>query len=243
MECRLLTRRQDKFASMKMNDDREVEDGYFCVSSKPFLFRYFSRSLVINTLGATANDLVSTLGYTMALDVDSHDACVTAPVPTSLTSSTIKPLIVDIRNRHQSSCFYFYQNLRNQLVISNAPFPSVSGYDTRETANFLPNISRRMLELFPIFKTVEVRRVWRGLYANTKDGNPLVGFDRYHEGLVHALGMGGQGFMLGPGIGKLILRTVTGWKGISPDQKEKDKIALEEFDPFRTFAGGEELLR
>ena len=49
--------------------------------------------------------------------------------------------------------------------------------------------------------------------------------------------MGGQGFMLGCGLGKMVVRILTDKKG------KYDDVALEEFNPFRKFKEGEELLR
>jgi len=93
--------------------------------------------------------------------------------------------------------------------------------------------------LVPAIKNVDVRRTWRGLYANTKDGNPFFGFDKNYPGLFHAVGMGGQGFMLGCGLGKLLVRVIQ-------DRKRADgfdDVALKEFDPHRVFEEKEELLR
>lgn len=112
-----------------------------------------------------------------------------------------------------------------------------------ETAHFLPKIAKRMIDLVPAVAGLKVRRQWRGLYANTTDGNPLVGFDTQnpngggYEGLYHAVGMGGQGFMLGGGLGKLLVRLLSGKKG------QYDDVAMEEFNPHRVFKVGEELLR
>lgn len=73
--------------------------------------------------------------------------------------------------------------------------------------------------------------------SNTKDGNPFFGKDQTYGNLFHAVGMGGQGFMLGCGLGKMLVRILTDNKG------EYDDVALEEFNPFRKFKEGEELLR
>merc|ERR1711991_481247 len=108
------------------------------------------------------------------MEVDSHEAGITAPLP----HVDIKPLVVDLRSRPGTHCFYFYQNTRKQIVFCYTPDPPIGGYDTNETSHFLPIMSERMLELLPECGDWEVRRVWRGLYANTKDGNPHVGYDR-----------------------------------------------------------------
>ena len=77
--------------------------------------------------------------------------------------------------------------------------------------------------------------MWRGLYPMTPDGSPIVGWNRDVEGLLHATGMCGQGFMLGPGIGELLARMITG------ESTENDSIILKEFSPYREFAGQEAL--
>ena len=42
----------------------------------------------------------------------------------------------------------------------------------------------------------------------THDGNPIVGKVEEVEGYINAVGMCGQGFMLGPGLGETISRII-----------------------------------
>jgi len=96
-------------------------------------------------------------------------------------------------------------------------------------------IARRMVDLMPKLANVKVRRTWRGLYPMTPDGFPIVGWTREVEGLLLAVGMCGQGYMLGPGLGELLARTVQ-------DQlEEEDHMVLEYLSPYREFAGMEKL--
>ena len=69
----------------------------------------------------------------------------------------------------------------------------------------------------------------------TPDGSPLVGWSREHKGLLHATGMCGQGYMLGPGLGEIIARMVLG------KTNKTDKMILETFSPYRDFHGEEAL--
>ena len=69
----------------------------------------------------------------------------------------------------------------------------------------------------------------------TPDGSPIVGWNRDVQGLLHATGMCGQGFMLGPGIGELVARMIIG------ETTKNDRVILEEFSPYRQFAGQEAL--
>jgi sarcosine oxidase subunit beta len=88
----------------------------------------------------------------------------------------------------------------------------------------------------PKLAHVRVRRTWRGLYPMTPDGSPIVGPARELEGYVHAVGMCGQGYMLGPGVGALLARLVGDALTL------EDAETLEELSPYRSF-GGEEVLK
>jgi sarcosine oxidase subunit beta len=96
-------------------------------------------------------------------------------------------------------------------------------------------IARRMVGLMPKLANIKVRRTWRGLYPMTPDGSPIIGRARELEGYIHAVGMCGQGYMLGPGVGKLLTRMLTG------QETEADAITLKELTPCRAFGGAEML--
>ena len=69
----------------------------------------------------------------------------------------------------------------------------------------------------------------------TPDGSPLVGASATVDGLIHAAGMCGQGFMLGPGVGSLVARLVTGTTTAA------DAETLTAWAPHRAFRGQEAL--
>ena len=92
----------------------------------------------------------------------------------------------------------------------------------------------RMLNLYPRLRNIRVRRVWRGLYPMTPDGKPIVGFDRGVEGVFHAVGMCGQGLMLGPGLAEIIAAALV--------DGEQAADVFEDLSPYRDFSG-EELLK
>ena len=65
----------------------------------------------------------------------------------------------------------------------------------------------------------------------TPDGFPIVG--KAGDNLINAVGMCGQGFMMGPGLGELLIR-------IALDElNDKDLKVLKSFDPDRDFSGME----
>jgi sarcosine oxidase subunit beta len=67
----------------------------------------------------------------------------------------------------------------------------------------------------------------------TPDGFPIVGRMREVENFYQAVGMCGQGFMLGPGMAEMIYRVIT------EDYNEDDQEILEHFDPYRDLEGEE----
>jgi len=89
--------------------------------------------------------------------------------------------------------------------------------------------------VMPRLKNLRVRRTWRGLYPMTPDGFPIVGWSKEVEGFLLAVGMCGQGFMLGPGLGELLARMVR--DALEPEDHE----VLAHLSPYRQFAGQEKL--
>jgi sarcosine oxidase subunit beta len=99
----------------------------------------------------------------------------------------------------------------------------------------LPQLAERLVNLIPRTKHLKIRRTWRGLYPMTPDGSPIVGKVNDIEGYINAVGLCGQGYMLGPGLGELIARIVT------KDLSENDNKILEEFSLYRDFGRVEKL--
>ncbi len=187
--------------------------------------------VVVNAAGPFSNPLCKTAGVDIPVVPDSHEAAITEPVESFFTC-----MVVDLRPAAGSKNYYFYQNKLGQVVFCITPVPVIVGTDVRETSIFLPQVGARMVRLLPRLKNIRVRRVWRGLYPMSPDGSPLVGWDNRVKGLVHATGMCGQGFMLGPGVGEVVARLV------AEETTKEDKIILEGFAAYRSF-GGEEALK
>jgi len=144
-------------------------------------------------------------------------------------------MIVDIRPVPGSASYYFYQHYTGQIIFCITPSPSIWGTDTRETSEFLPMVARRIVDLMPRLTNIRVRRTWRGLYPMTPDGSPIVGWAPGVQGLLLAVGMCGQGFMLGPALGELITRMAL--DQLTPEDHETLAI----LSPVREFKGTEKL--
>jgi sarcosine oxidase subunit beta len=179
---------------------------------------------VINAAGAHAKEIGNMVDLDIPVEPESHEAGITEPVKKFFT-----PMIVDIRPCFDSVCgdsknYYFYQNKEGKIIFCLTPSPNILGTDRRETSSFLPQISKRMIQLLPRLRNIKVRRTWRGLYPMTPDGNPIVGKVNKIEGFINAVGMCGQGFMLGPGLGELLSRILTD-KITSRDNETLDSLA------------------
>ncbi len=190
----------------------------------------YDAPVVVDAAGPFSKTVCETAGVHISVTPDSHEAAITEPVKSFFTT-----MVVDLRPGPDSKNYYFYQNSLGQIVFCITPEPLIVGNDRRETSVFLPQVGARMVRLLPRLKNLRVRRMWRGLYPMTPDGSPLVGWNTQVQGLLHATGMCGQGFMLGPGVGQVVARMITG------KTTEQDKIILQGFDPYRKFGGQETL--
>jgi sarcosine oxidase subunit beta len=186
--------------------------------------------VVINAAGPRAGAVAAMARADIPVRPDSHEAAVTEPVARFLL-----PMVVDTRPMPGSANYYFYQHFTGQVIFCITPSPSLWGEDVRETSAFLPMVARRMVDLMPRLKNIRVRRTWRGLYPMTPDGFPVVGWAKEAEGLLHAAGMCGQGFMLGPGLGELLTRIVL------RKTTAEDEETLSYLSPYRSFKGQEKL--
>ncbi len=154
---------------------------------------------IVNAAGAFAKEI----GKLMELDIpvvpDSHEGGIS-----STMEQFLGPLVVDLRPgpEGKTANFYFGQNHEGNLIFCYTPSELFVGTNREPTSEFLPILASRMISLIPRLKNMLVRRVWRGLYPMTPDGKPICDKVDGIEGMFLAVGMCGQGFMVGPGVGK-----------------------------------------
>ncbi len=185
---------------------------------------------VVNAAGSNAAEIGRMVGIELPVFPDSHEAGITEPV-----ERLFDPLIVDIRETPGSKNCYFYQNSEKRIIFCLTPDPLVPGTNRDSTADFLPVISKKMVDLLPRLANVRVRRVWRGCYPMTPDGMPVVGGSAAVKGYYYAVGLCGQGLMLGPGLSEDVVNLIKHGRPVT-DQEIFDTLRLE-----RDFSGAEKL--
>ena len=189
----------------------------------------YSAKRVINCAGSYAREVGLMVDLDLPVYPDMHEAGITEPV-----KRFFDPMVVDINKALGSANYYFYQYTTGQIVFCITPNPPFLGKGTNETSTFLPQVANRMVSLYPRLANIKVRRTWRGCYPQTPDGTPILGYAG-PEGYYVAVGMCGQGFMLGPGIGEVIARLVT------EELTDEDKMVLDAMKLNREFSGTESL--
>ncbi len=171
----------------------------------------YHSNVVINAAGAAAKEIGRMAGIDIPVLPDSHEAGISAPM-----ERFFDPLIVDIRPgpERKTANFYFGQNDRGQVIFCYTPIVPITGRNKYSTSEFMPVIARRLIDLIPRLKNMLIRRVWRGLYPMTPDGIIIVDEVKEVKGFYLEVGMCGQGFMLGPGVGKNMASLIVNGRSI-----------------------------
>ncbi len=189
---------------------------------------------IINAAGNYAKNIGKLINLDFPVEPDSHEGAITEAV-----QRFFGPMIVDLRAlkdpaTQDSANFYFYQNNEGQVIFCLTPQHLMKGSDSKSTSIFLPQVAKRMVTLFPKLANLKVRRTWRGQYPMTPDGFPIVGEIDEFPNFINAIGMCGQGYMIGPGLGELLARIVT------CELTENDIDILKHFNLKREFSETEQ---
>jgi len=175
----------------------------------------YSAAVVVNAAGSDAKEIGAMAGIDIPVTPDCHEAGISAPM-----ERFFDPLIVDIRPGAEGKTknFYFGQNDRGQVIFCYTPIVPIWGTNKENTSEFMPVLARRMIEVIPRLRNMLIRRTWRGLYPMTPDGIIILDKVREVERLYLAVGMCGQGFMLGPGVGRNMASFIVHGKPIIPKE-------------------------
>ncbi|MBI5361212.1 MAG: FAD-binding oxidoreductase [Planctomycetes bacterium] len=192
----------------------------------------YAAPVLANCAGAYARELGKLAEINVPVFPESHEAGVTEPV-----QPFFKAMVVDLRKTLGVENFYFYQNSGGHIIFCLTPENTISGTNTISTSEFLPIAAQRLAGTVPRLRNVKIRRIWRGLYPMTPDGMPIIDRVREIKGLYMAVGMCGQGFMLGPGAAMILADMIMQ----SPPSLEPK--LLESFSLYRSFESAFEKLK
>ncbi|MBI5883574.1 MAG: FAD-binding oxidoreductase [Elusimicrobia bacterium] len=170
----------------------------------------FACRFALNAAGSAAAEVGRMVGLDLPVFPDSHEAGITEPV-----ARLFDPMVVDLRPTPGAKNCYYYQNSIGRVVFCLTPEPLHPGMDRRSRSSFLPIVARKMVDLLPRLAGIRIRRVWRGCYPQTPDGSPIVGEARDARGYLYAVGMCGQGLMLGPGLAQDLVSVMTKGKPVT----------------------------
>ncbi|MFH2002820.1 MAG: FAD-binding oxidoreductase [Planctomycetota bacterium] len=175
----------------------------------------YAAGRVVLAAGADAGEHSELLGFDIPVIPDSHEAGISAPI-----EHFLGPLVVDLRPgpEGRTANFYFGQNAEGQIIFCYTPKELFVGKNRECLSEFLPVLANRMISLIPRFRNLLIRRVWRGCYPMTPDGIPIIDRAPGLEGLILAVGMCGQGFMMGPGVAKNVTSMIIHGKSTLPEE-------------------------
>jgi sarcosine oxidase subunit beta len=132
------------------------------------------------------------------LPITTHilQACVTEP---------LKPLL-DVVIVSSQMHVYISQTDRGEFLMG-AEIEPWTTYRTQGTLNFLQEVSRHTLELFPQLERARILRSWAGLCDLSPDYSPILG-ETEVEGFHISSGWGTYGFKAAPIVGKTLAELV-----------------------------------
>ncbi len=119
---------------------------------------------------------------------------------------------------------YFVPTHAGNMVLGISGVPNKYGYSTRVEYSDITAKAAQMLEILPWLSQVSVIRTMSGITEYTPDGEPYIGAVPGTRGFFTAVGFHGQGFCLGPIVGKILADLITG---------KESSISLATFKPDR----------
>jgi sarcosine oxidase, subunit beta len=158
---------------------------------------------VLNCTAGWSSLLCDMAGVQLPITTHILQACVTEPV---------KPFL-DVVVVSSQMHVYISQSDRGEFVMGSEIEPWTT-YRMQNTLNFLQDLSRHTLELFPQLERARLLRAWAGLCDLSPDYSPILGPTEVENFHVSA-GWGTYGFKAAPIVGKTLAELVA--TGRTPD--------------------------
>ena len=158
---------------------------------------------VLNCTAGWSSLISDMAGVPLPITTHILQACVTEPV---------KPFL-DVVIVSSQMHVYISQSDRGEFVMGSEIEPWTT-YRTAGTLNFLQDLTRHTLELFPQLEHARLLRAWAGLCDLSPDYSPILGRTEVENFHVSA-GWGTYGFKAAPIVGKTLAELVA--TGRTPD--------------------------
>ena len=158
---------------------------------------------VLNCTAGWSSLISDMAGVPLPITTHILQACVTEPV---------KPFL-DVVIVSSQMHVYISQSDRGEFVMGSEIEPWTT-YRTSGTLNFLQDLTRHTLELFPQLEHARLLRAWAGLCDLSPDYSPILGRTEVENFHVSA-GWGTYGFKAAPIVGKTLAELVA--TGRTPD--------------------------
>ncbi len=166
--------------------------------------------VVINATAGWSTLISDMAGVQLPITTHILQACVTEPV---------KPLL-DVVIVSSQMHVYLSQTDRGEFVMGSEIEPWTT-YRMNGTLNFLQDLTRHTLELFPQLEHARILRAWAGLCDLSPDYSPILGQTEVENFHVSA-GWGTYGFKAAPIVGQTLAELVD--TGRQPDLIEPFKL-------------------
>jgi sarcosine oxidase subunit beta len=159
--------------------------------------------VVLNCTAGWSTLIADMAGVRLPITTHILQACVTEPV---------KPFL-DVVVVSSQMHVYISQSDRGEFVMGSEIEPWTT-YRTQGTLNFLQDLTKHTLELFPQLEHARLLRAWAGLCDLSPDYSPILGKTEVENFHVSA-GWGTYGFKAAPIVGKTLAELVA--TGRTPD--------------------------
>jgi sarcosine oxidase subunit beta len=152
--------------------------------------------VVLSCTAGWSSLVAGMVGVELPITTHILQACVTEP---------LKPLL-DVVIVSSQMHVYISQTDRGEFLMG-AEIEPWTTYRTQGTLNFLQEVSRHTLELFPQLERARILRSWAGLCDLSPDYSPILGKTEV-EGFHVSSGWGTYGFKAAPIVGKTLAELV-----------------------------------
>ena len=153
----------------------------------------FTSDWLINSAGAWANKVATSLGETVPMKPIYPNMWVTEPLPLFITHNL----------GVYGGGIYARQVARGNCVVGGGRGHGDGEYGQSSTETTRA-VMRDACALLPALRDALLIRTWSGVEGETPDSNPIIGASRTVPRLLHAFGFSGGGFLLAPGVGEVL---------------------------------------